>query len=148
MNIMGLIIIGFFAFCLQFVFTLMQIRNFTAVYKGLRKKGKVAIGRCKGRFRAGAIVMFSIDDAGIIQSAVKIQGVTAFAKFKPFQGFEGKYVGDLCEEDAARYNSMLRKAVLDASKTYQAYINGEEIPQPLSPFQKAEAAGKKLLTAK
>lgn len=46
------------AFCLQFLFQMVQMKSFNKFYTKLRKKGRVAIGKAKGGFHAGAIVMF------------------------------------------------------------------------------------------
>ena len=111
------------AFVIQFVLSSFQMKNFNNEFVRMRRKGKVAIGRKSGGFHAGAIVMFRIDDEGIIQESKKIEGTTFLARVKNFPGFEGRYIGELSVEDAAL--------------TYKKYIAGEEIAQPPSNFQKA-----------
>ena len=54
------------AFCLQFLFQMVQMKSFNKFYTKLRKKGRVAIGKAKGGFHAGAIVMFAINQDGVI----------------------------------------------------------------------------------
>ena len=49
------------------------MRHLTNDFLRLRKKGKVAFGRKSGGFHAGAVVMFRIDDDGIIQEARKLE---------------------------------------------------------------------------
>ena len=61
------------AFCLQFLFQMVQMKSFNKFYTKLRKKGRVAIGKAKGGFHAGAIVMF----AGCSSRAVRGKGRTA-----------------------------------------------------------------------
>ena len=112
------------AFVIQFVLSSFQMKNFNNEFVRLRRKGKVAIGRKSGGFHAGAIVMFRIDEKGIIQESRKIEGTTFLARVKDFPGFEGRYVGDLSVND-------------DAALTYKKYMAGEEIAQPPSNFQKA-----------
>ena len=119
------------AFILQAVLSLLQMRHFSKEFIKLRRQGKVACGR-----KAGAIVMFLIDDDGIIQTARKLEGVTCFARVRPLKGFEGKYIGSLTGEEVAKSHKNLRKAILDAALTYKKYVSGEEIEQPPSPFQK------------
>ncbi len=124
------------AFILQAVLSLLQMRHFSKEFIKLRRQGKVACGRKAGGFHAGAIVMFLIDDDGIIQTARKLEGVTCFARVRPLKGFEGKYIGSLTGEEVAKSHKNLRKAILDAALTYKKYVSGEEIEQPPSPFQK------------
>ena len=125
------------AFVIQFVLSSFQMKNFNNEFVRLRRKGKVAIGRKSGGFHAGAIVMFRIDEKGIIQESRKIEGTTFLARVKDFPGFEGRYVGDLSVNDVGKSHKNLRKAVEDAALTYKKYMAGEEIAQPPSNFQKA-----------
>lgn len=133
------------AFVMQYIMGIYQINNFKKVYGPLRRMGRVAIGRCNGRFRAGVIVMMAIDEQGTILRTERMQGVTAFAKFKKLEGLDGKNVGSLTEEDTYGWNSQLKKAVLDARDNYNTIVNGGQIPEKLSPFQKAEKTAKKFL---
>ncbi|KIR01723.1 Glucitol operon activator protein [Lachnospiraceae bacterium TWA4] len=115
---------------------MIQMKHFSNEFVRLRRKGKVACGRQSGGFHAGAIVLFQIDDNGIIQEASKLEGVTCFARVKQMAGFEGKYVGSLTGEEVPKTHKNLRKAIKDASLTYIKYVSGEEIEQPPSPFQR------------
>ena len=74
------------AFVIQFVLSSFQMKNFNNEFVRMRRKGKVAIGRKSGGFHAGAIVMFRIDDEGIIQESKKIEGTTFLARVKNFPG--------------------------------------------------------------
>ncbi len=131
--IAGLLLAGYL---LQCFFGLMQIKNFKNAFTPLRRKGKVAIGRVNGGLRAGAIVMFAVDDCGTIIEAKRMMGVTIFAKFKELKGFEGKNVGLLEESDVERLAKPLRKAIMDAKFNYNTIMSGGEIPPRLSLFQK------------
>ena len=66
-----IIVIGI-SFLLQGLMSFMQMKNFSDEFIKLRRKGKVACGRKSGGLRAGAIVMFGIDDDGIITEARKL----------------------------------------------------------------------------
>ena len=125
------------AFLLQALLSFMQMRHLSQEFIKLRRKGKVGFGRQSGGFHAGAIVMFRIDNDGIIREAKKLEGVTAFARVRDMEGFEGRYLGDLTEEDGPRGHKNLRKAIRDAALTYRKFENGEVIADPPSPFQKA-----------
>ena len=124
-------------FLLQGVLSVIQMRHFSKEFVKLRRKGKVACGRKSGGFHAGAIVLFRIDEDGMIQEGKKLMGVTCFARVTALPGFEGKFVGGLTEDDLPKYGKNLRKAVLDARDTYNKFMAGEVIPEPPSPFQRA-----------
>ena len=124
-------------FLIQAVLTSVQISHFNQEFIKLRRRGKVACGRQSGGFHAGAVVMFLIDENGIIREGKQLTGVTSFARVKPLDGFEGKFVGGLTETDLPRYGKNLRKAILDAKDTYSKVMNGEIVPDKPSPFQRA-----------
>ena len=46
------------AYVLQFLLTMIQMKDFNLNFRDLRKMGRVAIGKKKGGFVAGSIVMF------------------------------------------------------------------------------------------
>lgn len=127
-------------FLIQAFLTSLQISHFNQEFIKLRRRGKVACGRQSGGFHAGAIVMFLVDENGIIREGKQLTGVTAFARVKPLDGFEGKFVGGLSEADLPRHGKNLRKAVLDARDTYNKVMNGEIVPDKPSPFQRAGRA--------
>ena len=130
------------AFLLQGLTGFMQMKHLTNEFIKLRRKGKVAFGRKSGGFRAGAVVMFRIDDDGIVQEAKKLEGTTAFARVKPLEGFEGRYIGSLNKEDGPKGHKNLCKAIEDAALTYRKYTAGElieETPAP-GPLRQAEIA--------
>lgn len=127
-------------FLIQAVLTSVQISHFNQEFVKLRRRGKVACGRQSGGFHAGAVVMFLIDENGIIREGKQLTGVTSFARVKPLDGFEGKFVGALTETDLPRHGKNLRKAILDAKDTYNKVMNGEIVPDKPSPFQRAGRA--------
>ncbi len=133
-----LIIVGI-AFLLQGMLSFVQMKHLTDEFIKLRRKGKVAFGRKSGGFYAGAVVMFLIDEDGIIREAKKLEGLTAFARVKPLEGFEGRYIGDLRKEDGPDHHRNLCKAIEDAALTYRKYAAGEVIDNSSlpSPLEKA-----------
>ena len=124
-------------FLIQALLTSVQISHFNREFIKLRRRGKVACGRQSGGFHAGSVVMFLLDENGIIREGKQLTGVTSFARVKPLDGFEGKFVGGLTEADLPRYGKNLRKAILDAKDTYNKVMNGEIVPDKPSPFQRA-----------
>jgi hypothetical protein len=84
--------------------------------------------------------MFCIDDDGTIKEGKKLEGITAFARVKSLDGFEGRYIGSLTAEDGPKGHKNLCKAIEDAALTYRKYTNGEVIEEPPTPMQKAGEA--------
>ena len=141
-----IIIIGI-AFLLQGFFSFMQMRHLSKAFIEMRRKGRVAFGRKSGGFHAGAVVMFLLDDDGIIREGKKLEGLTSFARVRPLTGFEGRYIGSLTAEDGPKNHKNLCKAIEDAALTYRKYTNGEVIEEPTS-FQKAQFAVRSLVRKK
>lgn len=137
MNILALILLAFGAFAAQYFFTFIQMRSFSKHYGRLRAKGRVAIGRKKGCFHAGAIALLAIDGEGRIMEASYMQGVTVLARFKSLKpGLEGKDMGTITQEDckAMHLAKPLTKAILDATQNYCIIQGGGEVPTPKSPL--------------
>ena len=124
-----LIVLGILGTVINFLLGFMQIKNFNINYIEMRKKGKVAIGRKRGYIQVGSIVMFLIDNDGIIVDCRKMQGVTVFARVKKFAGLEGKNLSNITKEDLSNYNKYTRAAVLDAVKNYNVFKGGGEIEE-------------------
>lgn len=121
---------------LQTVLGTTQVKNFNKHYSELRNNGRVSIGRSKGTFRTGVVLLMSIDKRRRIQIARKMQGLTIFAKFKDFDLLVGQ---DLLHIDTEVYNKMDRytkKAFDEAIEVYKKVAKGEEIPATKSPFGK------------
>lgn len=138
MSYFMIVAIGFlFALCLQFVFQMWQMKSFNIYYGKLRRKGRVAIGKSKGGFYAGAIVMFAIDQDGIIIDGSYMQGFTMLAKFKPWDRFNGYDVGGFTLENSKELPVPLRRAVADASSNYNVIMSGGEIEQKQGPISSA-----------
>lgn len=131
--IAGILLVGY---VLQFFFGAMQIKDFTRAYGPLKRKGRVAIGRVNGSFRAGAIVLLCIDEDAIITDGAYMMGVTVLAKFKKFEALNGRHVGEIKEEEVLNFAKPLRRAILDATFNYNTVIGGGEIPRKLSPLEK------------
>ena len=127
-------------FVIQGLLSAVQMKHFAKEFAAMRRRGRKACGRQAGGFHAGAIVLFLLDENGVIREGKKMVGVTCFARVKPFPGFEGKPLAALDESDLPRYGKNLRRAILDARNTYQLFISGEAIPEPPTPFQRAGRA--------
>ncbi len=124
-SVVFLIVAGIIVWILNFGLGLLQIKDFNKNYMELRKLGKVAIGRKKGRISSGTIVLIRIKDDGLIEESRMMQGVTVAARVKNFYGLENKYIGQLKENDLEKFNKPLKKAILDAVKNYNTFKSEE-----------------------
>ena len=124
------------AYIFQAILGFKQIKHFTAVYSEMKSKGRVAIGRRAGKFRAGTIVMFTLNQEEVIIDARKIQGTTVLAKFKALTDFEGVKIGDLSLEldCVSKENKLTQGTIMNALETYRRVMSGEVITEPVKPL--------------
>ena len=142
----GIIVVGLVAVALQLFLTYRQMLHFSSEFAALRRRGKVAVGRKSGGFHAGAIVMFLVDDQGIIQEGRYMEGVTSLARVRPLPGFEGRDVVGLTRGDGPRRGHRnLGRALEDAANTYRLYTSGETVSQPPSPLMHMTGAVRRLV---
>lgn len=136
------------AYVLQFLLTMIQMKDFNLNFRDLRKMGRVAIGKKKGGFVAGSIVMFAIDDKGIILKGMYLSGVTVLARFKEINDFNGVDITTITEDQVKPYSKQVQKAILDASSNYITITNCGEIEEEKSPLQKLSGSIQKVVTQK
>ncbi|MDO4661932.1 MAG: transcriptional regulator GutM [Tissierellia bacterium] len=107
-------------FLLQYFFTFLQMNSFKTYFNKFRQKGKVTIGIKKGAIKAGAIVMFSVDDFGNIQNYAYIHGVSVLARFKEASIFTNVNIKDLDKEilEGLRLSKNLSLAILNAKDNF------------------------------
>lgn len=131
-----LIALGIGAFLLQSFLGFIQIKNFGLEYSRMRKLGRVAIGRRPGKFRAGTIIMFSLDKEGLITFGRKLQGTSVIARFKELKGYEGIKLDTLTfqSEVMQKEIKLTKQAIINAVETYNHVVNGEPIPEKKAPL--------------
>ena len=107
----------------QTVLGLRQFKKFNAHLKSLRKEGRVAIGRARGHFMAGVLILFVIDEQCRILRGEIMEGRTVFAGFSPFETFNGLTLFEL-SEDLCKEMQLSRQqtaAVISAQREYESY---------------------------
>lgn len=107
----------------QTVLGLWQFKKFNRHLMTMRKEGRVAIGRARGRFAAGVLVLFVIDEYCTIQRGEIMEGRTVFAGFKSFEHFNGLTLFELSDELCKNMGLSFQQsvAVMSAQKEYEAY---------------------------
>jgi glucitol operon activator protein len=115
------------AWLVQSIFGFLQIKHFNKRYAEMRSLGRVAIGKKTGAFRAGTVVMFAIDKRNKIIKAAKMQGVTVLSRVRDLDGFEGKYLLKISEEDFKGIDKLTKLAIADALRSYDIISKGGEL---------------------
>lgn len=87
-KIFWIALIGF-VWLLQTYFGMKQVKKFNTELQDLYRKGKVVIGKYKGSFYKGCIVVFLIDKNNRIECGKVMEGVTVFAPIKDFNNLNG-----------------------------------------------------------
>ena len=107
----------------QTVLGLRQFKKFNNHIKELRREGRVAIGRARGHFMAGVLVLFIIDDQCKILRGEIMEGRTVFAGFSPFEKFNGLTLFELSENlcKSMKLSRQQTLAVISAQQEYESY---------------------------
>lgn len=122
-------------FLLQIALGLIQSKAFSQAFVGLRRQGdKVATGKHKALFSAGAIVMFAVTNKGKILTGKSIKGVTIFARFKDLNAFNGQRITALDEAQLKDQPPAIQKAISNAVESWIAVHKGQEPVEPPEAF--------------
>lgn len=108
---------------LQTALGFWQFKKFSNHLKQMRAEGRVAIGRARGQFSAGVIVLLVIDNYCRIIRGEIMEGRTVFADFKPFNVLNGLTLFELSDElcKSLKLSFQQSVAVISAKKEYEAY---------------------------
>lgn len=122
-------------FLLQMALGLVQSKAFSQAFVTLRRQGdKVATGKHKALFSAGAIVMFAVSKQGKIITGKSIKGVTIFARFRDLNAFNGQRITALDKAQLADQPPAIQKAIANAVDSWVAVHNGQEPVEPPEAF--------------
>lgn len=120
------IVLGIIMWLLQGLLNIFQLKKFNKELKHLRQFGRVAIGKARGRFKAGCLLLLCIDDNCKIITGKKLQGVTSFANFKNFDDLNGLYLPEITENDCLNFDKQTKLAILSAVDEYKQYTQQQE----------------------
>lgn len=121
-----LMILAISAYAFQALLTMRQLKHFTKIYRQIRQKGKVAIGRKSGGIKAGTIVFMAINAQGVVQETQIMQGISIFARFKQYKLFDGEELIflDRKHPKVRQLNQLIQLAIEDARDTYVKVSEG------------------------
>jgi len=108
---------------LQGLFGFWQLRHFNQRFKLLRNEGRVVVGKSKGRIMAGAVLMFCLDQDCKIIKGEKMEGISIFARLKPFNSLNNLNLLEIEEKQYSGLDRPTCKAVMNAIENYKAFIN-------------------------
>lgn len=114
----------------QSALSFKQAKAFSTLFVDMRRRGRVAMGKFRGGIVQGAIVMFGLDDDGVILEGQRLHGVSVVARFRPFEDFTGEHISDVDPAVAARFGKSVVKAVANAKDNYRIILSGEKAPEP------------------
>ncbi|WP_026882653.1 transcriptional regulator GutM [Clostridium akagii] len=109
------------AWIVQAMLSYFQMKNFNTEFIRLRRKGKVAIGKKKGKISSGTIVLICIDDNLEILEAKIMTGITVFAKLRPLKEIEHENLLHIDDKIINRMNPRKIKAVKNAVENYCSF---------------------------
>jgi glucitol operon activator protein len=87
---------------LQIVGTYFQMRHYREVLGGVTREetgGYVGVGNAKARFGKGVILILVVDENDVIKRALRMRGMTIFARFEEAPHFVGMSLDELRVED-------------------------------------------------
>lgn len=100
------------AWGLQALLGLLQIKNFSKEVVSLRKQGKIVMGKAKGGFYAGTVLVLVLGANNKIINAKKMQGVTVFSRMKEISIFNNMTLDELNKKrETLKLNRGLTKAL-------------------------------------
>ncbi|CAN5905784.1 transcriptional regulator GutM [soil metagenome] len=86
----------------QIVGTYFQMEHYRKVLGGIRQSGSegfVGVGNAKVRLGKGVILILVVGENGVVTEALRMRGMTVFARFKEAPDLLGKKLDELRDED-------------------------------------------------
>jgi glucitol operon activator protein len=89
------------AWILQIIGTYFQMRHYREVLSGITREGGegfVGVGNAKATFGKGVILILVSDGNDVVRRALRMRGMTIFARFKEAPDLAGMNLGELRAE--------------------------------------------------
>ncbi|MCR1972676.1 transcriptional regulator GutM [Clostridium sporogenes] len=119
------IVIGL-AWLLQTALGFLQFKDFNKNFKELREKGRVVIGKNRGRVKRGSVILIAIDDnCSIIESRI-MKGITILARFKTMEILNNQNFHSINPNILKNLDQQTTLAIQDGIKNYNEYYKAKE----------------------
>lgn len=119
------IVIGL-AWLLQIGLGFLQFKDFNKNFKEMRKKGRVVIGKNKGRFKRGYMILICIDkDCYILESRV-MKGITILARFKTMEILNGENLHSINPDILETIDKQIILSIKNGIENYNNYYEEQE----------------------
>jgi glucitol operon activator protein len=99
-----LLVLGILWF-LQIVGTYYQMRHYRQVLGGITREGGegyVGVGNATARLGKGVVLILVVGEDEVVGKALRMRGMTVFARFKEAPELVGLHIDDLRDEDRDR----------------------------------------------
>lgn len=86
---------------LQVVGTYLQVRHYRRVLGGITRagsRGYVGSGNARARFGKGVVLILVSDERGVVKEALRMRGISVFARFGEAPGLVGLNIEGLRDE--------------------------------------------------
>lgn len=119
------IVIGL-AWLLQTALGFLQFKDFNKNFKELRQKGRVVIGKNRGRVKRGSVILIAIDDnCSILESRI-MKGITILARFKSMEILNNQNLHSINPNILENLDQQIALAIQDGIKNYNEYYKTKE----------------------
>ncbi|HDK7176252.1 TPA: transcriptional regulator GutM [Clostridium botulinum] len=119
------IVIGL-AWLLQTALGFLQFKNFNKNFRELRQKGRVVIGKNRGRVKRGSVILIAIDDnCSILESRI-MKGITILARFKSMEILDNQNLHSINPNILKNLDQQTDLAIQDGIKNYNEYYKAKE----------------------
>ncbi|MWN90771.1 transcriptional regulator GutM [Gilliamella sp. Pra-s65] len=110
-----LIVIAIIAWCIQIIFSWLQIHRFNRAFLAMKQGTYLGIGRNKTmRFKPRVLIAISLDEHQVVVDSVLMKGITVFSLPKPITQLHGLSVADIIPNNIFPNDSACQNALVVA----------------------------------
>jgi glucitol operon activator protein len=130
------------AWALQMYLAYRQAKAFMAQVRGLRALGRTAIGvSSQSRFKRRAYVALAVDDDERVVGAIKISGLTVWARPRRVDGLVGRSLDELIGEEDGEIALAAAMAARTLRGSTKDAVASDDLPRPLSEAEEVSHSG-------
>lgn len=116
----------------QFGMAWMQMKNFYARLRVLRREGLTAVGKSGSQYKGRAYGVLVVDENQVVKRAEKLSGMTVFAKLKPVPQLVGTTLDQILDEPnrfdlSKKLDDAFKHAATELQNAPQEAIDKEKV---------------------